>query len=78
MLGIFSCFCCRLLTFRNNILAKNSLRNTFSVAKGMDPDQDRRSVGPDLDTNFLQRLSADDKSLLARKELQNVIINIMI
>ena len=29
------------------------------------PDQDQRSVGPDLGPNCLQRLSADDKSLLA-------------
>ena len=28
----------------------------------LDPDQDRRNVGPDLDPNRLQRLSADDKS----------------
>ena len=28
----------------------------------LDPDQDRHSVGPDLDPNCLQRLSADDKS----------------
>ena len=27
-------------------------------------------VGPDLGPNCLQRLSADDKSLLARKELK--------
>ena len=29
---------------------------------GLDTDQDRRSVGPDLGPNCLQRLSADDKS----------------
>ena len=28
---------------------------------GLDLDQDRRSVGPDLSPNILQRLSADDK-----------------
>ena len=27
--------------------------------KHLDPDQDRRSVGPDLDSNCLQKLSAD-------------------
>ena len=27
-----------------------------------DPDQDRLSVGPDVGSNALQRLSADDKS----------------
>ena len=29
------------------------------MANGLDPDQDRRSVGPDLGSNGLQRLSAD-------------------
>ena len=31
------------------------------MSKGLDPDQDRRSVGPDLGPICLQRLSADDK-----------------
>ena len=30
-------------------------------------------VGPDLGSNYLQRLSADDKSWLAGKELKNYI-----
>ena len=34
----------------------------------LDPDQDQPSVGPDLGPNCLQRLSADDKSPLARKD----------
>ena len=29
------------------------------VSNHMDPDQDRHYVGPDLDQNCLQRLSAD-------------------
>ena len=32
------------------------------MSNSLDPDQDRHSVGPDLDPNCLQRLSADDKS----------------
>ena len=28
----------------------------------LDPDQDRRTVGPDLGPNYLHRSSADDKS----------------
>ena len=28
----------------------------------LDPDQDQHFVGPDLGPNYLQRLSADDKS----------------
>ena len=41
---------------------------TFSrVPNGLHPDQDRHSVGADLGSNYLQWLSADDKSPLARK-----------
>ena len=36
--------------------------NTIIVSNSLDPDQDRRSVGPDLGPNHLQRLSVDDKS----------------
>ena len=36
--------------------------NTIRVSNSLDPDQARRSVGPDLGTNCLQRLSADDTS----------------
>ena len=35
----------------------------------MDPDQDRHFVGPDLGPNCLQRLTADEKSPLAWKDL---------
>ena len=41
-----------------------------SVSHGLDPDQDRYFVGPDLGPNCLKRLSADVKSPLTRKELQ--------
>ena len=39
------------------------------MSNGLDPDQDRHSVGPDLGPNCLQRLSAENKLPLARKEL---------
>ena len=32
------------------------------MSNGLDPDQDRRSVGPDMRPNCLQRLTTDDKS----------------
>ena len=32
------------------------------VSNGLDPDQDRSHVGPDLGPNCLQGLSADNKS----------------
>ena len=37
---------------------------------GSSPDQDRRSVDPDLGSNCLQGSSADDTSPLARNELK--------
>ena len=40
----------------------NSSRNTFRVSNGLDPDQDRLSVGPYLGPNCLQSLSADNRS----------------
>ena len=42
--------------------SKNSSRNTIGASNGLDPDQDRRSVGPDLGPNCLQEYSADEKS----------------
>ena len=41
---------------------KKSLRNTIRVSNSLDPDQAEKNVGPDLGSNCLQRLSADDKS----------------
>ena len=32
------------------------------MSNSLDPDQDLRIVGPDLDSNCLQSLSADNKS----------------
>ena len=59
MLGNFSCFCCRLLTFFSKLtFSKKSFRNTIRMS--ISSDQDQLSVGPDLGPNCLQRLSADD------------------
>ena len=48
-LGNFSCFYCHLLTIFKINFFKKSCRNTI-----------RHSIGPELDPNCLQRLSADD------------------
>ena len=48
--------------FSKFTFSKNSFRNTIIVSNNLDPDQDRRSVGPDLGPNCLQSLSADDKN----------------
>ena len=76
MLGNFSCFCCCLLTFQNQLFKKN-LQEHYESVNGLGPDQDQPSVGPDLDQrvgpdlgpNCLQRLSVDEESPLVRKEL---------
>ena len=41
---------------------ENSFKKTIRVSNDLDPDQDRRSAGPDLGTNCLQRLAADNKN----------------
>ena len=48
--------------FKINLFSKNSFRTAFRVSNGLDPDQDRHYVGPDLGPKCLQRISADDKS----------------
>ena len=42
--------------------SKNSFMNTIRVPNSLDSDQDRHSVGPDMDPNCLQRLSTEEKS----------------
>ena len=55
-----SCFCCHLLIFFSTLaFSKNSFRNTIGVSNSLDPDQDQQSVGPDLGTNCLIRLSVE-------------------
>ena len=46
---------------KKNFCKKNSFRNTVRVSNSLDPDKNRNFVGPDLDSNCLKRLSADDK-----------------
>ena len=40
---------------------KKYFRNSIRVSDGLDPDQDRQNVGPDLGPNCLQRLSSEDE-----------------
>ena len=56
MLCNFSCTDFSKLCFLNE-----SFWITIRVSNGLDPDRERHSIGPDLDPNCLQRLSADDK-----------------
>ena len=48
--------------FSKLVLSEKIFKNTFRVSNSLDPDQDRHKVGPDLGPNYLQRLSADNKS----------------
>ena len=58
--------------FQNPFFQNISFRSTIRVSNGLDSDQDRHIVGPDLGLNRLQRLSADNKLMLADKELKGL------
>ena len=64
VIGALRVSCCLLIFFKLTF-SKNAFSNTIRMSNSLDSDQDRPSVGPDLDLNCLQRLPADDK----RKEL---------
>ena len=52
ILGIFVLFMSSAeLVFKLTFSKKNSFRNRIRVSNGLDPDQDRRYVGPDLGPN---------------------------
>ena len=53
----FFLFC---FVFSKSTFSKNSFRNTIKVSNSLDSDPARQYVGPDLDPNCLQRLSADN------------------
>ena len=71
LLGIFDAFVVVCWLFSKLTFSKNSFRNTFRVSNGLDPNQDRQSVGPNLGPNCLQKLLAADKNPLwqAKSEL---------
>ena len=69
MLGNFSCFYCRLLTFQKLTFLKDSFRNTIRGSNSLDPDQDRRSVCPYLGPNCLLRLSVDEKIAASKSKV---------
>ena len=65
---VFSCFFVCVDFFKINF--KNFEKNhsvTLSVSNSLDPDQARQFVGPDLGSNCLLSLSADDSSRLGVK-----------
>ena len=46
---------------KGRLVKKLIFNEIIRVSNGLDPDQDRHSVSPDLGPNCLQRFSADDK-----------------
>ena len=61
LLGNFALLC-RLLFLSKSTFSKNPFRYIFRVSHSLDLNQAQHFVGPDLDPNCLQRLSADDTS----------------
>ena len=58
--------------FQKSTFSKQSFRNTSRVSNSLDPDQERLSVGPDLDPNCLKRFQQMTK-VTASKEIVKVM-----
>ena len=59
LLGNFSYFLSSADFISKSSFSKNYFGITIGVSNSLDPDKARRFVGPGLDPNCLQRLSAD-------------------
>ena len=55
--------------FQNELFSINSFRNTIRGSNSYDPDQAGHFVGLDSGLNYLQSLSADDKSHHQQEEI---------
>ena len=65
MLGNFLFLCCHLTFFKTNFF-QNIASETIGVSNSLEPDQDRHSVGPDLDPKlFAMVISRREKSKVA-------------
>ena len=62
-------FCLHLIFFSKLTFSKNSFGNTINVSNGLDQDQDRHSVGPDLGPNYLQRCALNTGRLRVKNGL---------
>ena len=56
--------------FSKLTFSKITFRNTIGISNSLDPDQDKRNVGPDLGPNCLQRLSADDNLATSKERVK--------
>ena len=64
-----------MVVFKINFLQK-IFQEHYESVNGLDPDQDRCSVSPDLVPNCLQRLSADDRTFhLNQFDLVGIFFN---
>ena len=72
----FFMFWCCLRTFFFKIILNKFFEWALRNSNGLHLDQDRLSVGPDLGSNCLQRLSADNKvaSCKERVKTQGLVI----
>ena len=48
------------------------------MSNSLDPNQDQRFVGPDLGTNCLQRLSADDKDAASKERVKHFVTSVFL
>ena len=58
--------------FFQNQLFRKIISEIPSVLNSLDPGQARRSVGPGLDRNCLQRFSADNISVISMQRASNL------
>ena len=70
----FMVICYQLNLFENELF-QNSFRHTIKVSNSLYPDLARHSVGTDLGTNCLQRLSADDWPVNGLREIISICHN---
>ena len=62
MLGNFTCFCCRQLTFLKISFLKKIFQDHYQSVKQFGSRSGPTFVRPDMGPNCLQRLSADNKN----------------
>ena len=63
-----------LLNFPKSTFSKSYFRNNTRESTSLDTDRDRHFVGPDLSSNCLQSLSADDTGRQRVNLLSNAVL----
>ena len=57
-----------------NNFSKKKIRTAKRMSNGLDPDQNRHSVGPDLGQNFLQRYQQATIDVTNRERIEITIV----